>query len=135
MSEIILEPGRWIDGELPPNVRVGPGTIISGAPTFKRFRSKHPDGLVVGKGCTMDAVQCAVGELGRITIGDYCYLTTVVLLCEMELRIGDYVMIGWNVTIGDTDFHPIGPAERIADAIACSPAANGLPRPPVLRKP
>jgi acetyltransferase-like isoleucine patch superfamily enzyme len=35
----------------------------------------------------------------------------------------------------DTDFHPITPAERIADAVACSPLGNGRPRPPVPRRP
>jgi len=57
------------------------------------------------------------------------------LLCELELRVGDYVVIGWNATIADTDFHPIAPAERIADAIACSPLGKGRPRPEVLRRP
>ena len=71
----------------------------------------------------MDGVHFAVGEEGRVEIGDYCYFTNAVLLCELELRIGSYVVIGWNATIADTDFHPIAPAERIADAIACSPLA------------
>ena len=57
------------------------------------------------------------------------------LLCELELRIGNYVVIGWNATIADTDFHPLAPAERIADAIACSPLGKGRPRPPIARKP
>jgi len=58
-----------------------------------------------------------------------------VLLCEMEVRIGNYVVIGWNATIADTDFHPIEPAERIADAIACSPLGKGRARPTVERRP
>jgi acetyltransferase-like isoleucine patch superfamily enzyme len=45
------------------------------------------------------------------------------------------VVIGWNATLADTDFHPIAPAERIADAIACSPLAHGRPRPEILRRP
>ena len=44
-------------------------------------------------------------------------------------------MIGWNATIVDTDFHPIAPAERIADALACSPLGRGLSRPPIARMP
>jgi len=44
------------------------------------------------------------------------------------------VVIGWNATIADTDFHPIAPADRIADAIACSPLAAGRPRPPIARR-
>jgi acetyltransferase-like isoleucine patch superfamily enzyme len=44
------------------------------------------------------------------------------------------VVIGWNATIADTDFHPLSPAERVADAIACSPLGQGRPRPPVAKK-
>ena len=57
------------------------------------------------------------------------------MLCELELRIGNYVVIGWNATLADTDFHPLSPAERIADALACSPLGRGRPRPEIARKP
>ena len=70
-----------------------------------------------------------------MTIGDYCYCTGVILLCELALHIGNYVVIGWNTTIADTDFHPLAPAERIADAIAISPLGKGRPRPPIIRRP
>ena len=130
-----LEPGRWTQGALPPNVRAGPDTVITGDLAFKRFHSRQEEALVIGAHCTMDGVHFALGEEGRIEIGDYCYFTNAVLLCELELRIGNYVVIGWNATLADTDFHPIAPAERIADAIACSPLGKGRRRPPVERRP
>jgi len=120
--------------KLPENVRVGPGTVITGDHAFKRFLSRSSPGLTIGEHCTMDGTHFAVGAEGRIQIGDYCYFTNAVLLCELELRIGSYVVIGWNATIADTDFHPIAPADRIADAIACSPLAAGRPRPPIARR-
>jgi hypothetical protein len=110
---------------LPANVRVGEGTVITGDHAFKRFLSRSSPGLTIGAHCTMDGTHFAVGEGGRIQIGDYCYFTNAVLLCELELRIGSYVVIGWNATIADSDFHPIAPADRIADAVACSPLAGG----------
>jgi acetyltransferase-like isoleucine patch superfamily enzyme len=79
----------------------------------------------------MDGVHFAVGKEGLISIGDYCYFTNATLLCELELRIGSYVMIGWNASIADSDFHPIHPAERIRDAIACSPLAGSESRPAI----
>jgi acetyltransferase-like isoleucine patch superfamily enzyme len=118
---------------LPANVRVGPGTTLGGDGGFKRFQSRKAAGLVVGAHCTMDGVQFAVGEDGAVTIGDYCYFTNVVLLCEQALDIGSFVVIGWNTTIADTDFHPLAPALRIADAIACSPAGQGRQRPAIVR--
>jgi acetyltransferase-like isoleucine patch superfamily enzyme len=129
------EVGRWTDGALPASVTVGLDSIISGELAFKRFQSHIDPALVIGAHCTMDGVQFAIGATGRMTIGDYCYFTNVVLLAELDVRIGNYVVIGWNTTIADTDFHPVSPAERIADAIACSPLGAGRPRPIIRRQP
>jgi acetyltransferase-like isoleucine patch superfamily enzyme len=124
-----------MDGELPANARIGADTLITGGHAFKRFLSRLDDALVIGEHCTMDGTHFALGESARVRIGRYCYFTNAVLLCEQELRFGDYVVIGWNATVADADFHPIGPAERVADAIALSPLGRGRPRPHVPRQP
>jgi acetyltransferase-like isoleucine patch superfamily enzyme len=125
----------WDKGPLPPRVNLGPGTVLTGEHAFKRFFGQREDALVIGSHSTMEGVHFAVGREGRIRIGNYCYFTNVVLLCELELSIGNYVMLGWNTTVADTDFHPLEPAERIADAITCSPLAEGRPRPQIARRP
>ena len=127
--------GHWIDGVLPPNAVLGPETLITGAHVFRRFRSRRERGLWIGAHSTMDGVQFAVGEEGRLEIGAHCYFSNAVLLCEAEVRIGSYVIVGWNTTITDSDFHPLAPALRIADALACSPLANGRARPPFVTQP
>lgn len=127
--------GPWTHGPLPANVRVGVNTLITGDLAFKRFHSQEPDALVIGAQGTMDGVHFDLGPHGRMRIGDFCYFTNAVLLCELEVRIGSYVMIGWNATIADTDFHPLQPAARVADAIACSPLGKGRPRPEILKRP
>ncbi len=129
-----LAPAAWLHGALPANVVAGRGTVISGEVAFKRFQSRRAPALVLGEQCTMDGVQFAVGPEGVVEIGDYCYFTNAVLLCELALRIGRYVVVGWNTTIADTDFHPLAPALRIADAIACSPLAQDRTRPPIPRR-
>jgi acetyltransferase-like isoleucine patch superfamily enzyme len=128
-------PGKWSEGELPRNIALGHGTLITGNLAFKRFHSEEFCALTIGANCTMDGVHFDLGKNGRVRIGDFCYFTNAVLLCELELRIGNYVVIGWNTTIADTDFHPISPAQRIADAIACSPLGKGRARPAVARRP
>jgi acetyltransferase-like isoleucine patch superfamily enzyme len=133
-ARLAKEAGRWDGGLIPPNIWLGPKTLISGDLAFKRFRSRADKALIIGANCTMDGVHFSVGENGRVEIGDYCYFTNAVLLCELELKIGNYVVIGWNTTIADTDFHPIAPAERIADAMACSPLGKGRARPPVMKQ-
>jgi acetyltransferase-like isoleucine patch superfamily enzyme len=126
--------GVWTDGLLPSNVLVGAESIITGDSAFKRFHSNHEPALIIGESGTFDGVHFALGKDGKVRIGNYCYFTNAVLLCELELAIGNYVVIGWNATIADTDFHPIAPAERIADAIACSPLGRNKVRPEILRK-
>jgi acetyltransferase-like isoleucine patch superfamily enzyme len=134
MSEAQPITAGWTHGSLPANVRTGANTLITADYAFKRFLSKQDPALVIGSRCTMDGVHFAIGREGRVSIGDYCYFTNAVLLCELELRIGNYVVIGWNATIADTDFHPLAPAERVADAIACSPLGAGRPRPLIAKK-
>ena len=130
-----LPDGGWLNGDLPANVRLGENTVITGDLAFKRFHSQQKEALVIGAQCTMDGVHFDLGKEGRMSVGDYCYFTNGVLLCELEIRIGNYVVIGWNTTIADTDFHPLAPAERIADALACSPLGKGRSRPFILKKP
>jgi acetyltransferase-like isoleucine patch superfamily enzyme len=130
-----FESGQWKDGQLPANVRVGSNTRIHGELAFKRFRSRHDPALTIGGNCTLDGVQFALGPDARMTIADYCYFTNVILMCEQEMRIGSYVMMGWNSAIADSDFHPLEPALRIADAMACSPLGEGRPRPELVCRP
>ena len=128
-------PGQWSHGTVPANVRLGPGTLVTGDLAFKRFHSRLPEALAVGAHCTMDGVHFDLGENGRMIIGDYCYFTNAVLLCELEIRLGNYVLIGWNTTLADSDFHPISPARRIEDAIALSPLSKGKARPKIAMRP
>jgi acetyltransferase-like isoleucine patch superfamily enzyme len=116
---------------IPANVLLGENAAIFGKDSFRRFFGRLDPAVRIGSHSTADEVQFAVGRNGTIEIGEHCYLADVILLCELHLTIGNYVMIGWHVTIADSDFHPIAPAERIVDAVACSPLHQGLARPPV----
>jgi acetyltransferase-like isoleucine patch superfamily enzyme len=114
---------------IPANVIVGSGTVFRGGRSFDRFRSRRDQALRIGHDCLMDNVHFALGEEAEVEIGDECYFTSPLLLCELKLTIGSRVILGWNTTVMDTDFHPIDPALRIADAVACSPLGAGRPRP------
>lgn len=126
---------QFSDGTVPSNVVLGTDTYLTGPLTFKRFHAKGDRALVIGHHCTLDGTLFASGEQGRVSVGDFCYFTNAVILCEQEVRIGSYVVIGWNATIADSDFHPAAPAERIADAIALSPLGHGRPRPGFAKAP
>jgi acetyltransferase-like isoleucine patch superfamily enzyme len=131
-------PVEWVSmdkpDQLPVNVTIAEGSKLKGPNSFRRFHSEHDVGLIVGRDCTLDGCQFSVGKSGRIVIGDQCYLTSVILMCESEIRVGNRVMIGWNSALADSDFHPIDPALRIGDALALSPGATTT-RPPIEAKP
>jgi acetyltransferase-like isoleucine patch superfamily enzyme len=118
---------------VPTNVRLGPNSVIGDHLTrdraFGHFRSRLDPALVIGADCTMDGVVFNTGAAARIEIGDRCHFQDAVLISELAIRIGNGVVIGWHATIIDADFHPLAAADRMADAIACSPLGEGRPRP------
>jgi len=131
---------QWTGGTLPPNVRLGQGTVITGdrwtdGQVFRKFRSRLDLALVIGAYSTMDGVLFNVGPEGRIEIGDRCRFEEVFLICDREIRIGNGVIMGWRATIVDSDFHPLAPTERLEDVIACSPLAGTRSRPPIPCRP
>ena len=131
---------RWTGGTLPPNVRLGSGTLITGdrwtdEQAFRKFRSRLDPALVIGADCVMDGVLFNIGEQGRITIGDQCRFEEVFLICEQEFQIGSRVIIGWRTNIVDSDFHPLPPTERLRDVVACSPLHEDRPRPAIPCRP
>jgi len=54
----------------------------------------------------------------RIMIGDDCGMTGAVLVADQLIVIGDRVLVGANVVISDTDFHPLSPESRRHDISA-----------------
>lgn len=130
-DEAATGPAVWADGRLPHNVRVGAGTVITGADAFKRFRTTRDPGLVIGANCTMDLTHFSFQPDGVVEIGDWCVFSSTVLMCEERITIGDHVAIGWNSYVMDADFHPLEPVQRLADVFAISPigVAAGLDRP------
>ncbi len=130
ISIVTEPPGQWVDGKLPANVQLGVGTVLKGQHVFQRFQSKLDPAVIMGQHCTMDGAHFSIGEKARVRIGDYCYFTHAILVCEAEIQIGDYVVMGWNATICDSDFHPISPAERIRDIVACRLGESSR-RPPI----
>lgn len=55
-----------------------------------------------------------------IEIGDYCYLANAALAFSARITLGSYVMVAGGVTIVDSNFHPLAPVARLADAVALS---------------
>jgi len=127
--------GDWFDGRIPVNIQVGENTVLDSSFCFKNYYSGLSVGLKTGCHVTFWRTSIAAEENAMIEIGDYCYIANASLVCSQRITIGNYVFIAGGVTIADSDFHPIGPAERLADSIALSPLGNRKNRPPIKKLP
>jgi acetyltransferase-like isoleucine patch superfamily enzyme len=128
--------GAWDYRTLPPNVRLGRGCWIERPQSFERFRSERMPGAVLGDdvvvyGWTVFNVE----RTGAVIVGDGSVLVGAVLLCQSEIVIGSAVIVSYQVTIADSDFHPRDPAQRRLDAEASAPFASRTQRPDVESRP
>ncbi len=128
-------PGDWYPGRIPTNVEVGANSVIDSSFCFKHYYAAGPLGLRVGRNVTIWRASLATDEDGLIEIGDDCYLANASLVCCARITIGSRVFIAGGVTITDSDFHPIGPAARLADTVALSPIGDRKRRPPIEARP
>jgi acetyltransferase-like isoleucine patch superfamily enzyme len=128
-------PGDWFPGRVPANIEVGADVLIDSSFAFKHYYASGLVGLRVGSHVTLWRTALSVEPAGLIEIGDYCYLANAAIACATYIRIGSYVHLAGGVTIVDSDFHPLGPAARMADAIALSPVGDRRRRPPVAARP
>ncbi len=128
-------PGDWFAGKIPSNVIAGENTVIDSSFCFKHYFAAGPVGLRVGSHVTIWRTSLAADVHALIEIGDYCYLANASLVCTERISIGSHVMIAGGVTIADSDFHPLGPAGRIADTVALSGRGDRSRRPAVETRP
>jgi acetyltransferase-like isoleucine patch superfamily enzyme len=72
---------------------------------------------------------------GLVEVGDDSILVGPVFMCSERITVGKRVIISYNVTIADSDFHPLDPEQRKQDAIANSPCGDRSRRPPYVSHP
>jgi acetyltransferase-like isoleucine patch superfamily enzyme len=122
--------------EVPDNVVIGRDCRLEWGDAFRRYRSTRDPGLVIG-----DRVQIftwtmfSVERDGQVTVGDDAVLVGALVMCASTVTIGRRVVISYNVSIADSDFHPMDPELRRIDARACAPIAPIGERPPLVSAP
>jgi acetyltransferase-like isoleucine patch superfamily enzyme len=128
--------GTWNYSDLPANVRIGENCFLERRDSFERFRSVQTPGLVLG-----DRVQVYtwttfnIEPTGALEVGDDSILVGAVFMCADRITIGKRVVISYNVTVADSDFHPRDPQARKADAVASAPFGDKSSRPQIMTKP
>lgn len=127
--------GRWDYSILPTNVKLGKNSFIERKDSFDGFRSTRERGLVIGDDVKVYRwSQFNIEADGAIEIGERSILVGVAFMCAQHISIGKRVVISYNVTIADSDFHPADAEARKHDAIAISPQGDSR-RPPFISKP
>ena len=127
--------GQWDYSELPANVQLGQGCWIERKASFERFRSQQQPGLVLGDRVRVYTwTTFNVEPTGVVEVGDDAILVGAVFMCHERISIGRRVIISYNVTIADSDFHPREPELRRQDAIANSPLGDKSQRPAILSR-
>ena len=112
----------WDYSTLPANVRLGCDCFLERKNSFDRYRSEQNPGLVLGDRVRVYSfTDLNIEPSGMVAIGDDSVVVGGIFMCAQRITIGKRVIISYDVTIADSDFHPTDPAARKLDAIANSP--------------
>ena len=128
--------GSWDYTTLPENVRFGQGCWFERRSSFARFKSAQDPGLIIG-----DRVQIYtwttfnIETTGSLEIADDTVLVGPGFMCAGRIQVGRRVIISYNVTIADSDFHPLDAEERRLDAVANAPFGDRSRRPNIISQP
>ncbi len=98
---------------------------VFGMPIIQRYRGSKielGDGLTLRSWPTANplapnhrVVLATRSAQAVISVGDNCGFTGSVLVAAERIEVGDRVVVGANVTIADTDFHPLSALDRARD--------------------
>ena len=128
--------GDWRYEELPENIRIGRNCWFERRESFGRFRSDRTPGLVLGDRVRVYTwTTFNIEPSGVLEIGNDSVLVGAIFMCADRITVGERVVISYNVTIADSDFHPLDPELRKQDAVANSPFGDRSKRPPLDTKP
>jgi tetrahydrodipicolinate N-succinyltransferase len=106
-------PDDWHPGRVPENVRVGPSAYIQTSYSFKQFRSRRADAVEIGEAASIYlGVMFDMGRDAQLSIGAYCLLNGVRIICDSQIIIGPYSLISWNVVLMDSYRFSFETAER-----------------------
>lgn len=128
--------GGWDHASLPRNIRIGADCYLERRDSFQRFRSTRDPGLVLGDRVRVYTwTEFNVEPAGVVEIGDDSDVVGAVFMCAESVRVGRRVIISYNVTIADSDFHPLDPEARKRDAMANAPEGDRTQRPAIVARP
>jgi acetyltransferase-like isoleucine patch superfamily enzyme len=105
-------PQDWYPGTIPSNVRVCETAYLGTSYSFHEYRGTAGIGLRIGRGASLDKTVLDVGPNGQVSLGEFAFVSSARIICDSEVEIGDYALIGWNVVIMDNYRVPVDVAMR-----------------------
>ncbi len=128
--------GDWDYSQLPANIVTGRNCWCERRESFGAFRSQQQPGLVLGDRVKIYTwTNFNIEPSGYVEVGDDSTLVGPVFMGAERIMVGRRVLISYNVTITDADFHPIDPDQRKRDALAIAPYGDRSQRPAYESKP
>lgn len=100
-------PQDWYPGTIPSNVSVCETAYLGTSYSFHEYRSGASIGFRIGRGASLDKTVLDVGPNGQVSVGEFAFVSSARIICDSEVEIGDYALIGWNVVIMDNYRVPI----------------------------
>jgi acetyltransferase-like isoleucine patch superfamily enzyme len=105
--------GDWYPGTIPGNARIDPTAYVGSSHSFVRCRSELPAGVQVGRGASLcDATSLDMGPRASVRLGAFALVTAARIICDLEVEIGDYALVSWDVVLMDSYRAAFDPAER-----------------------
>lgn len=105
--------GDWYPGTIPEGAEIDATAYVGSSQSFVRYRSRLPVGVQVGRAASLcDATSLDIGPCGMVRLGDYALVTAARIVCDVEVEIGDFALVSWDVLIMDSYRVPIDPVRR-----------------------
>lgn len=103
----------WFPGTIPENAFIDESAYIETTFSFQFFRSRRERAVEYGRGAsTYLGTMFDLGPNARVTLGDFALVHGARIICDAEVRIGEYALISWNVVLMDTYRVPMNARER-----------------------
>jgi acetyltransferase-like isoleucine patch superfamily enzyme len=135
-TELAEITGDWDYRTAPSNVEIEEGCQIERKQSLARFRSTRMPGLVLGRNVLVYTwTEFNVEPSGRVIVDEDSILVGAIFMCAEAISLGRRVIVSYNVTISDCDFHPHHPDDRKRDAIANAPQGDQSNRPKLITRP
>jgi acetyltransferase-like isoleucine patch superfamily enzyme len=121
-------PWDWYHGKIPENVVLDETAYVETSFSFLNCRSEAEVGIRLGHGAsTYLGTMFDVGPRGQVRIGDYALVHGARIVCDLEIEIGDYSLLSWNVVLMDSYRVSLDPDQRRHELKEAARRAQRLP--------